>query len=53
LPWLPIRQAREADALDDVDAIVSLIGDAPVVLLGEATHGTHEFYRLRANITHR
>src|SRR6202035_5005121 len=27
------------------------IGDARVVLLGEATHGTSEFYRMRARIT--
>jgi erythromycin esterase-like protein len=26
-------------------------GDAHVVLLGEATHGTHEFYAARAAIT--
>jgi erythromycin esterase-like protein len=31
--------------------IVAHIGDAAVVLLGEATHGTHEFYQLRADIT--
>jgi erythromycin esterase-like protein len=29
------------------------IGDARLVLLGEATHGTHEFYRMRAEITRR
>lgn len=28
-------------------------GDARIVLLGEATHGTHEFYAARANITRR
>ena len=28
-------------------------GDARVVLLGEATHGTHEFYAARAQITRR
>ena len=28
-------------------------GDARVVLLGEATHGTHEFYAARARITQR
>ncbi|PTY06995.1 erythromycin esterase [Opitutaceae bacterium EW11] len=27
------------------------LGDAKVVLLGEASHGTHEFYELRAEIT--
>ena len=35
------------------DALLEGIGDAPVVLLGEATHGTHEFYRERAFITRR
>ena len=31
----------------------SLVGDARFVLLGEASHGTHEFYRERARITRR
>ncbi|HSO33509.1 MAG TPA: protein-L-isoaspartate(D-aspartate) O-methyltransferase, partial [Labilithrix sp.] len=34
-----------------VDALVERIGDARVVLLGEATHGTSEFYRMRTRIT--
>ena len=37
----------------DYDRIVDLIGDARFVLLGEASHGTHEFYRERAEITKR
>ncbi len=37
----------------DYDAILDLVGDARVVLIGEATHGTHEFYRERAAITQR
>ena len=36
---------------DDLDAILERIGDARVVLLGEATHGTSEFYRMRARLT--
>jgi erythromycin esterase-like protein/predicted phosphoribosyltransferase len=35
------------------DALIAGIGDAQVVLLGEASHGTHEFYRERAFITRR
>jgi len=35
------------------DALLDGIGDAHVVLIGEATHGTHEFYRERAFITRR
>jgi len=38
---------------DDYDLLLELIGDAGVVLLGEASHGTHEFYRERARITRR
>jgi erythromycin esterase-like protein len=37
----------------DHDALLSLIGDARFVLIGEASHGTHEFYRERALITQR
>lgn len=37
----------------DYGPLFDLIGDAQVVLLGEATHGTHEFYRERARITRR
>jgi protein-L-isoaspartate(D-aspartate) O-methyltransferase len=35
----------------DLDPLIERIGDARVVALGEATHGTSEFYRLRARIT--
>jgi erythromycin esterase-like protein len=37
----------------DYDPLMKLIGDAPLVLIGEASHGTHEFYRERAQITKR
>jgi len=37
----------------DYNALLELIGEARVVLLGEASHGTHEFYRERARITRR
>ena len=38
---------------DDYNGLMDLIGDAHFVLLGEATHGTHEFYAERARITQR
>jgi erythromycin esterase-like protein len=38
-------------ARNDYDPLFKMIGDARFVLLGEATHGTHEFYRERAEIT--
>src|SRR6516164_6680236 len=37
----------------DFDPLLKAIGDSRFVLIGEATHGTHEFYRLRAQITKR
>ena len=37
----------------DYDPLMDLIGDADFVLLGEASHGTREFYRERAHITKR
>jgi erythromycin esterase-like protein len=37
----------------DYDPLLAFIGDAHFVLLGEASHGTHEFYRQRAQITKR
>jgi protein-L-isoaspartate(D-aspartate) O-methyltransferase len=49
-----VREASEP--IDDIetgniDALVERIADARIVLLGEATHGTSEFYRMRARIT--
>lgn len=41
-----------ADA-KDYDGLMELVGERSFVLLGEATHGTHEFYRMRADITRR
>ena len=40
-------------AATDHDPLLRLVGDAHIVLLGEASHGTHEFYRERAEITKR
>ncbi|GMU01253.1 hypothetical protein KH5H1_53730 [Corallococcus caeni] len=44
----PLQGTRE-----DFDPLLDLVGDARCVLIGEATHGTHEFYRLRALLTRR
>ena len=38
---------------EDYDPFLEIVGDARFVLLGEASHGTHEFYRERAEITKR
>ncbi|RJF98775.1 erythromycin esterase family protein [Noviherbaspirillum saxi] len=36
-----------------IDHVVEQIADASIVLLGEATHGTREFYHIRAELTKR
>jgi protein-L-isoaspartate(D-aspartate) O-methyltransferase len=55
---LPQLIADAAEPLPDIDdpafaALFDRYGDARVVLLGEASHGTSEFYRARAAITRR
>jgi len=45
------KAIRLNDAADAGDEILSLVGDARFVLIGEASHGTHEFYECRAAIT--
>src|SRR5215216_5327130 len=40
-------------AADDYDPLLEQTGDARLVLIGEASHGTHEFYDVRAEITKR
>src|SRR5947209_12533733 len=42
----------ESDARS-YDALIELVGSARIVMIGEASHGTHEFYRERARITTR
>ncbi len=49
-----IREAAEPSTdIGDVDVgpLLDRIGQSKVVLLGEATHGTSEFYQMRARIT--
>ncbi|MGH9424623.1 MAG: erythromycin esterase family protein, partial [Thermoanaerobaculia bacterium] len=40
---------------DDSDyrPLMDRVGNADLVLLGEASHGTHDFYQARADITRR
>ena len=45
--WRPLA----SDA--DLDPILERIGDRRLVLLGEASHGTSEFYTWRARLTQR
>jgi erythromycin esterase-like protein len=50
-----LRQAAVpvSGSAEDYDSLLTLIGDRRFVLIGEASHGTHEFYRERARITRR
>jgi erythromycin esterase-like protein len=57
-PDAAVESVREAalplrGAAADYDPLLAAIGDAQFVLLGEATHGTHEFYAERARISRR
>ena len=53
IPDLIAEQAEPFDNLEDANLapLLERIGDARVVLIGEASHGTSEFYRMRARIT--
>jgi protein-L-isoaspartate(D-aspartate) O-methyltransferase len=53
---LPEQIVKNVEAFTSIpesklDGLLRRIGNARVVLLGESTHGTSEFYRMRAHIT--
>jgi erythromycin esterase-like protein len=45
---VPLTASVRAD-----ESLFAIVGEAPLVLIGEASHGTHEFYRARAELTKR
>jgi erythromycin esterase len=47
------RDARPLHDSADLDRLLVRIGDARYVLVGEASHGTHEYYAWRAELTRR
>jgi erythromycin esterase-like protein len=49
----PLAGTPDDPAPDDLAPLLALVGDARFVLIGEASHGTHEFYALRAALTRR
>ncbi len=55
LPGLIAKHAEAFTNLEEakLEPLLDRIGDARVVLIGEASHGTSEFYRMRARITQR
>src|SRR5690606_3355120 len=50
-----IRQYAEpfTGAAKDYDALLNAIGNRRFVLIGEASHGTHEYYKTRVDLTRR
>jgi erythromycin esterase-like protein/predicted phosphoribosyltransferase len=45
---IPVAEGTPGD-----DVLFDLVGGARIVLIGEASHGTHEFYAARARMTRR
>jgi erythromycin esterase-like protein len=45
--------ARVLTDVDDYADLLATVRNRRLVLMGEATHGTHEFYDARAEITKR
>jgi erythromycin esterase len=48
-----IASARTLSTPEDLNPLLEDLGNARIVLLGEATHGTADFYRWRGEITMR
>ncbi|MFE5853697.1 erythromycin esterase family protein [Streptomyces sp. NPDC056500] len=42
--------AKTAEPLSDLGPLRRMIGDASIVGMGEATHGSHEFFRTKARV---
>jgi erythromycin esterase-like protein len=55
MPAADLRQSAHVlrNTPADHDALLDLVGEVPFVLLGEGSHGTHDFYYERAEITKR
>jgi len=46
----PLRTTEPSPDESDLGPLLGLVGDARVVALGDATHGTHEFYTLKLRL---
>ena len=47
---IPFRMASPFDPTSDLSALRDLVGGARMVAVGEATHGTHEFFEIKAQM---
>lgn len=50
---IPAEAMYELQTSEDMDVLIEQIGNSRIVLLGEASHGTSEFYTWRAEISKR
>jgi erythromycin esterase len=44
---IPVRTVAAESGLDDLQAVGSMVGDSRIVALGEATHGSREFFQMK------
>jgi erythromycin esterase-like protein len=44
---IPLKTVEAGNGFDDMQPLKKVIGDARIVSLGEATHGTREFFQLK------
>ncbi|HEV7508766.1 MAG TPA: erythromycin esterase family protein [Thermoanaerobaculia bacterium] len=44
---IPFTTAEAGNGFDDLQKLKKVVGDARIVALGEATHGTHEFFQMK------
>jgi erythromycin esterase-like protein len=47
---IPIQTVEAGHGFDDLQALAKVVGDARIVSLGEATHGTREFFQLKRRL---
>jgi erythromycin esterase len=47
---VPFQTVDPAESLNELEPLRAIVGDAHVVALGEATHGTREFFRMKSRI---
>jgi erythromycin esterase len=47
------RQAFDIRSTKDLSILIKAIGDSSLIMIGEASHGTHEYYTWRSAITKR
>lgn len=48
---VPIKTVTPGNGFDDLQKIKAAVGDARIVAVGEATHGTREFFQMKHRLT--